>query len=685
MAKLFYRLQRFLRRTQFVFLFLAAAYLMAGSVVLLQRSGFALQAGSRGTSSFLPVPSLGTLTKGAMLDSGMVVSGNKLDSQALVSRLDGPLNGEVLGRRNGPRWLTSRNLEIRQLRRRWFHSLMTEQEPRVERKVVKRKVKHKGTYIGCFLDDSKERALKGTVFYDFRKMTSSLCQDTCSERGPCGNQTGETEKLNIAVQRGCVNRGVNGDVTVPGSSDNQLSALPGWPLIQAQGGVRPLAINQQHSEASCVINAESHTTRHSRALSVQNPVLKARGYLFAGLEYGAECYCGNRIAAPKTREEDCNLDCKGEKGSVCGGVGRLSVFKVEDLHPGAKTYRNVHYRGCFRRPKNSTAAFPVRAIQLNLTWESCIDLCNDKELPLAVLGRPGCYCGYTSTHFTLHEKAGEQHCGGTANTSDVASDVNSDVTTRLPGDEDYVMVYQTPVKDTRCTERTFLPEKSQTLVALSSFPGAGNTWVRHLIELATGYYTGSYYFDGTLYNKGFKGEKDYWKRGRTICVKTHESGKREIEMYDSAILLIRNPYNSLMAEFNRKCGGHLGYASEQHWKSKEWPDFVSSYASWWASHVLDWMKFGRRLLVIHYEELKRELFPRLRSIVDFLNVTASDEHLLCVESNQDGNFKRTGAKLRNFDPFTAEMKSLIDGYIKTVDDALRNNNFTGLPGEYVPR
>ncbi|MGH0189732.1 UNVERIFIED_CONTAM: hypothetical protein FKN15_037875 [Acipenser sinensis] len=182
MAKLFYRLQRFLRRTQFVFLFLAAAYLMAGSVVLLQRSGFTLQAGSRGTSSFLPVPSLGTLTKGAMLDSGMVVSGNKLDSQALVSRLDGPLNGEVLGRRNGPRWLTSRNLEIRQLRRRWFHSLMTEQEPRVERKVVKRKVKHKGTYVGCFLDDSKERALKGTVFYDFRKMTSSLCQDTCSER-----------------------------------------------------------------------------------------------------------------------------------------------------------------------------------------------------------------------------------------------------------------------------------------------------------------------------------------------------------------------------------------------------------------------------------------------------------------------------------------------------------------------
>lgn len=51
-------------------------------------------------------------------------------------------------------------------------------------------------------------------------------------------------------------------------------------------------------------------------------------------------------------------------------------------------------------------------------------------------------------------------------------------------------------------------------------------------------------------------------------MKTHESSQRDVEMYDSAIVLIRNPYRSLMAEFNRKCAGHLGYASDQHWKSK---------------------------------------------------------------------------------------------------------------------
>ncbi|XP_069040277.1 sialate:O-sulfotransferase 1 [Lepisosteus oculatus] len=571
MAKPFYRLQRFLRRTQFLFLFLGAAYIMAGSVLLLQRSGVAVPLAPRGAASFPPLPSLPTLP-------GREPQGPREAPGGAGARghPEGPAR-----QRNGPRWLMSRNLEIRHLRRRWFHSLMTEQEPRAERGPIRKKVRHKGTYVGCFLDDSKERALKGTVFYDFRKMTSTMCQDACSESG----------------------------------------------------------------------------------------------YLFAGLEYGAECYCGNRITSPSTRDEECNLDCKGEKGSVCGGVGRLSVYKVEDLHPGAKKYRNVRYRGCFHGPDNTSAAFLVHSVQPNLTAQSCIEVCTDKELPLAVFRRPDCFCGYASAHFTLHHPAGEWRC---------ARETNSTNTT-APGPRDHYAVYQTPVQDTRCTERKFLPEKSSSLVALSSFPGAGNTWVRHLIELATGYYTGSYYFDGTLYNKGFKGEKDYWKSGRTICVKTHESGKREIEMYDSAILLIRNPYRSLVAEFNRKCAGHLGYASEQHWKSKEWPEFVGSYASWWASHVLDWLKFGRRVLVVHYEELKRALFPQLRLIMDFVNVSVTDERLLCVESNQDGNFKRSGARQKAFDPFTADMKQLIDGYIKTVDEALRLYNFTGLPQEYVPR
>ncbi|KAJ8275895.1 hypothetical protein COCON_G00076470 [Conger conger] len=570
MAKPFYILQRFLRRVQLLLLFLGVAYIMAGSVLLLQRSGQVVS--QRGGPSLPPMPSLPSLHKAP--GEGRVYGSARSQMAANRERdPDDPSRG-----RAGPHWLVSRNLEIRLLRRRWFHHL--EQESQVERGPVPRKVGHKGTYVGCFLDDKDNRALGGNVFYDFRKMTSTLCQDTCSESG----------------------------------------------------------------------------------------------YRFAGLEYGAECYCGNRISTSRTREEDCNLDCKGEKGSPCGGVGRLSIYKVEELLPGQRRYRNVRYRGCFERPKNITAAFLVHSIQPNLTLQSCIETCTIKELPLAVLRRPDCFCGYVSSRFTLHQPAEERYCAHANATGPITS-----------VDREYYQVYQTPVQDSRCTERKFLPEKSNTLVALTSFPGAGNTWVRHLIELATGFYTGSFYFDGTLYNKGFKGEKDYWKSGRTICVKTHESGRHEIEMYDSAILLIRNPYRCLMAEFNRKCAGHLGHAAEQHWKSNEWPEFVSSYASWWASHVLDWLKFGRQVLVVHYEELQGALFLQLRHIASFLNISITDERLLCAQSNQDGHFKRSATQKQGFDPFTPEMKLLIDGYIHTVDSALRDRNYTGLPQEYLPR
>nr|XP_020668131.1 WSC domain-containing protein 1 isoform X1 [Pogona vitticeps]XP_020668132.1 WSC domain-containing protein 1 isoform X1 [Pogona vitticeps] len=583
MAKPFFRPQKFLRRTQFLLFFLTAAYLMAGSLLLLQRSRLTLQPGFRGASGNQAQPAVDVLAGTGNAEIRPVQ--NPPWTPKLLEDVDG-LRGPTSDQRYGPRWLLSRNSELRQLRRRWFLRFVNEQEPmqsagaKVARHLTS---ENKGTYLGCFSDDSRERTMKGAVFYDLRKMTISHCQEACAERA----------------------------------------------------------------------------------------------YTYAGLESGAECYCGNKLPVTAAKEEECNNECKGEKGTLCGGINRISVYRVEEPQAGPKRRRNVIYRGCFKAPENLTNTFPASLIHSNLTVEMCSEFCSAKEFPLAVMGGPQCHCGFPTVHFPLHKCSDRSFCSRTHNVS-TAEKV-------LKGG-DFRFVYQTPVQDTRCTDRRFLPTKSKAFVALSSFPGAGNTWVRHLIEHATGFYTGSYYFDGTLYNKGFKGEKDHWRSRRTICVKTHESGRKEIETFDSAILLIRNPYKSLVAEFNRKCAGHLGYATDRNWKSKEWPDFVNSYASWWASHVLDWLRYGKRLLIVHYEDLKRTLLPKLRDIVGFLNVTVTEDRLLCVENNREGNFKRPGARWPDtFEPFTQEMKDLISKYILTVDSALRERNFVGLPEEYLPR
>ncbi|KAM9847095.1 sialate:O-sulfotransferase 1 [Aulostomus maculatus] len=568
-----YRLHCFLKRAQMLLLFLGIAYLMAGSILLLQRSS--IRVGQPSLPALPPTLSLAAPPT-ALRTAGLGVRARS--KWAVMQSVAG------LGAKAGRHWPTSRSLGVQHLHRRWFHSLLPESpEQGVS---LRRSSKHKGTYIGCFLHNASDRALGGTVLYDLRKMTSSLCQDTCSESG----------------------------------------------------------------------------------------------YQFAGLEYGAECHCGNRIKSPKTPEEDCSLECRGERGSPCGGVGRLSIYKVEEQLPGHRKFRNVHYRGCFKLLKNTIAAFPIYSFQPNLTIQSCMETCTDKELPLAVLKKPYCFCAWMSSLFSLSQLSNNQQCE-----EDIGLNHNGNSTPTDPSENNHYQVYHTPLLDSRCKERMFLPQRSSSLVALSSFPGAGNTWVRHLIELMTGYYTGSFYFDGTLYNRGFKGEKDYWRSGRSICVKTHESGQKEIEMFDSAILLVRNPYRSLMAEFNRKCAGHLGHATDAQWKSKEWPEFVSSYAPWWASHTLSWLKFGRQLLVVHYEEMQRALIPQLRLITAFLNVTVTEERLLCAQSNQDGYFKRSGPQRPSFDPFTPDMRQMIDSFIHTVDQALQSRNFSGLPHEYLPR
>ncbi|XP_058707109.1 sialate:O-sulfotransferase 2 [Poecile atricapillus] len=400
-----------------------------------------------------------------------------------------------------------------------------------------------------------------------------------------------------------------------------------------------------------------------------------RGYLYAGLEFGAECYCGHKIQAANASESECNMECKGERSNTCGGINRLSVYRLELAQESARRYGSAIFRGCFRRPENVSIALPASQLMLNMSVDKCVDFCTEKEFPLAALAGTTCRCGFPSTLFPLHEREDEQLCAHKCAAEEFES----------CGSAEFLLVYQTQVQDNRCMDRRFLPSRAKQLVALASFPGAGNTWARHLIELATGFYTGSYYFDGSLYNKGFKGERDHWRSGRTICIKTHESGQKEIESFDSAILLIRNPYKALMAEFNRKYGGHIGFAAHAHWKGKEWPEFVANYAPWWATHTLDWLRYGKKVLVVHFEDLKRDLFVQLQRMVALLGVTACEDRLLCVEGQKDGNFKRSGLRKLEYDPYTPEMRKTISGYIRTVDAALKLRNLSGVPEDYFPR
>ena len=105
---------------------------------------------------------------------------------------------------------------------------------------------------------------------------------------------------------------------------------------------------------------------------------------------------------------------------------------------------------------------------------------------------------------------------------------------------------------------TFLPYKDRTPVALLSPPGSGNTWLRGLLERATGVCTGYGLCDTEMRARGFLGERIV--SGKVLVVKTHSIIPRWVGervqaswegSYGSAVLLIRNPVQALIAEWNR--------------------------------------------------------------------------------------------------------------------------------------
>jgi hypothetical protein len=74
-------------------------------------------------------------------------------------------------------------------------------------------------------------------------------------------------------------------------------------------------------------------------------------YLYAGVEYGGECFCARSVLAGTTAmpETDCNMHCNGNSSEACGGPNRLNLFmslaySIPTIANGSSGYT---YAGCF--------------------------------------------------------------------------------------------------------------------------------------------------------------------------------------------------------------------------------------------------------------------------------------------------------------------------------------------------
>ena len=111
-----------------------------------------------------------------------------------------------------------------------------------------------------------------------------------------------------------------------------------------------------------------------------------------------------------------------------------------------------------------------------------------------------------------------------------------------------------------------------------------------------------------------------------------------------SITLFRDPFDSVLAEFNRRSGGHIGHASLEKFRKnggKVWQEFAVNKGKEWERMNMDWVQnFQGPLLVILYNDLVEDTEKELRRMVEFLEISVTQENMDCVMKHKEGIYRR---------------------------------------------
>lgn len=157
-------------------------------------------------------------------------------------------------------------------------------------------------------------------------------------------------------------------------------------------------------------------------------------------------------------------------------------------------------------------------------------------------------------------------------------------------------------------------------VALASFPRSGSTWVRHLLEKATGEECGSIYNDRIM-PRGAEG----------VAVKTHGL---DSHLFTHALHLVRNPLDAVESYFE--------WTRERKKSSPpEWEKFVTENISYWCIHTRHWLGSPGRLFTVRYEDLLGDTPGTLEAVCRWLGHDLPGERINeAVEASRIDKMRR---------------------------------------------
>ncbi|GAA5868006.1 hypothetical protein JCM8547_000779 [Rhodosporidiobolus lusitaniae] len=221
------------------------------------------------------------------------------------------------------------------------------------------------------------------------------------------------------------------------------------------------------------------------------------------------------------------------------------------------------------------------------------------------------------------------------------------------------------------------PYNTDVRTGFVSYPRSGNSYLRSLIERATGYQTSSIYCDKGL-AQTFLGECDHKQK---FFVKTHvpalpkkmppgKKWQKYYSQFDQTVHVVRNPFDALVSWFHLHYAPHKADGTQDHETKLDIGIFDDKYRSTildlaerWRRHSVYWQQAPILTFTLRYEDLKAQPIPNMMALLSFL---LPDEDLpplsdvACIaehHENLQAYHSRRSSDFATWDQFTPSLRN----------------------------
>lgn len=271
----------------------------------------------------------------------------------------------------------------------------------------------------CIAEGTTGRALTGAATAS-SDMTGSKCAAYCANLGfqyagveygqecYCGNSI--VNGASLSTPSNACNMNCGGDVNSICGGPGALTLYTN-PSIKAPvtASTTPVSgtLPSGWSAASAVCIQEvsgraltgASTSGSSMTTATCLAFCQTKGFQYAGLEYGQECYCGAALtngASLSVTSNQCNMACAADSTATCGGPNAVQLYVNPSLAPAAPAATVVNgftSSGCIQEV-SGRALTGMRVDFTDMTLEKCTSACANAGFKYAGIeyGQE-CYCG----------------------------------------------------------------------------------------------------------------------------------------------------------------------------------------------------------------------------------------------------------------------------------------------------